>query len=200
MYVYLTHPNTSGQIKLVSDVRSMNAIIDNLLYVTPKRNLLYVTDAHDGIPTHTFEHLSCFLPGLLALGVHTLDLNKRDKELHSWAAEGLAYTCWMTYADQATGLGPDEMRMTRWKAGDSHGKWLKHVKEWEKAGRPLGVPPGVREVAKEENEAWEYSLWKSTYLLRPEVRNSVSNYDGGWLMFRYIDSGELLSALENHRR
>lgn len=92
-------------------------------------------------PSHTFEHLSCFLPGLLALGVRELDLDsinldtvlagsarrsgrvsarERDhfemikkhkslKELHLWAAEGLAETCWLTYVDQPSGLGPDEV-------------------------------------------------------------------------------------------
>ena len=43
--------------------------------------------------SHEFEHLSCFLPGLLALGVYTLpELSHRDKDLHMWAARGLAYT------------------------------------------------------------------------------------------------------------
>lgn len=51
--------------------------------------MLYVTDISFGEPTYKFEHLSCFLPGLLALGVHTLELSPRDLERHSWAAEGL---------------------------------------------------------------------------------------------------------------
>jgi hypothetical protein len=89
-------------------------------------------------PSHHLEHLSCFLPGLLALGAHTLPLDdlasmginldylakdlqpefKADyakisaydlKDLHMWAAEGLAQTCYLTYADQPVGLGPDEV-------------------------------------------------------------------------------------------
>ncbi|KAI0278975.1 glycoside hydrolase [Russula brevipes] len=55
-------------------LRSVNAILDNLTYVSPKRNLLYVTDASvdpDGkiIPTYAFEHLTCFLPGMLGWSV-----------------------------------------------------------------------------------------------------------------------------------
>jgi mannosyl-oligosaccharide alpha-1,2-mannosidase len=85
-----------------------------------------------------------------------------------WAAEGLAYTCWMTYAEQATGLGPDEMRMKAW-ATPGHGKWMTHVRAWEDAGRPGGVPPGLKEKGKEEPAKREYWAQKSTYLLRPEV-------------------------------
>ena len=67
--------------------------------------------------SHTLEHLSCFLPGLLALGVHTIPetfLNGTERELHSWAAEGLAETCWATYADTPSGLGADEVSMKAW--------------------------------------------------------------------------------------
>ncbi|KAF8074901.1 glycoside hydrolase family 47 protein [Lyophyllum atratum] len=164
-------------------VRSVDAIIHNLFYITPTRNLLYVTDTHKGVPTHTLEHLSCFLPGLLALGVHTLELPRKDKELHTWAAEGLARTCWATYADMATGLGGDEMVMnvTGWASDASgtdgnvggKGRWMDHVKEWERKGRPMGVPPGVGEVKPvKESEGREYRLQKGGYLLRPETIES----------------------------
>ncbi|TFY73008.1 hypothetical protein EWM64_g11004, partial [Hericium alpestre] len=55
-------------------IRSANNIISTLLYLTPNRNLLYVTDAHmpHASPSHTFEHLSCFLSGVLALGANTV--------------------------------------------------------------------------------------------------------------------------------
>jgi Glycosyl hydrolase family 47 len=104
----------------LSDLASSKGIIDNLLHLTPDRKLLYVTDVSSGptyYPSRTFEHLSCFLPGLFALGVHSLPesvLNGTDRELHAWAAEGLAETCWATYADTPTGLGPDEVSMKAW--------------------------------------------------------------------------------------
>ncbi|KAJ3501629.1 hypothetical protein NMY22_g18861 [Coprinellus aureogranulatus] len=63
-------------------LRTTSYILTNLLYLSPKRGLLYATDAANpssdnptGKPSHTHEHLSCFLPGLLALGMHTLPLN-----------------------------------------------------------------------------------------------------------------------------
>ncbi|KAH9893326.1 seven-hairpin glycosidase [Cubamyces lactineus] len=157
-------------------LRDAEAIIKNLLYITPNRQLLYVTDTINSKPSHTFEHLSCFLPGLLALGAHTLALSDRDRELHKWAAQGLAYTCWLTYADQATGLGPDEMHMTHMPADEAHphgGRWFDLVAEWEQMGRPGGVPPGLAEAppAKDSSER-DYHAMKTAYLLRPETVES----------------------------
>ena len=98
----LIFSSSSAQASSVSDLKSATGIIKNLIFLSPKRKLLYVTDLSSDTPSHVFEHLSCFLPGLLALGAHTLDLSPRDKELHQWAAIGLAYTCYMTYADHVT--------------------------------------------------------------------------------------------------
>jgi len=122
------------------------------------------------LPSHTFEHLSCFLPGLLALGAATLELPAADKERHEWAAIGLAYTCWLTYADQSTGLGPDEMSMKHWLK-DEDGLWVNQLAKWEKQGRPTGRPPGLREGPSENEQGYrDYLSHKKTYLLRPEVR------------------------------
>ncbi|KNZ74566.1 Mannosyl-oligosaccharide alpha-1,2-mannosidase isoform A [Termitomyces sp. J132] len=176
-------------------LRSINAVINNLLYLTPKRQLLYVTDTRDSIPSHTFEHLSCFFPGLLALGVHTLNLPPKERELHSWAAEGLARTCWATYLDTETGLGPDEVQMLPgvWNEGEK-GLWIKHLGEWEKKGRQ-GNPPGIGEVEKAEEK--EYIMKKQKYLLRPETLESFYILwrttgqeiwrERGWTIFEAIE-------------
>lgn len=130
-----------------------------------------MTDTSGGIASHKFEHLSCFLPGLLALGADTLGedaLSPRDRERHLFAAQGIAHTCWTTYNDMGTGLGPDEMTMAKWNP-DGDGKWVKHLEEWEKQGR-LGKPPGVGEVQREaEWSERDYTAMRPTYLLRPEV-------------------------------
>ncbi|KAG5647834.1 hypothetical protein DXG03_007758 [Asterophora parasitica] len=183
-------------------LRSVNAIIHNLLYLTPSRHLLYVTDTHNGNPTHTLEHLSCFLPGLLALGVHTLDLPSQERELHLWAAQGLARTCWATYADMPTGLGGDEvvMDVSGWgtDGAKEKGKWVVNLKEWKRRGRPGGVPPGLGdlEIAKEGKER-EYRLQKTSYLLRPETVESFYILwrttgdevwrERGWFVFEAIE-------------
>lgn len=96
-----------------------------------------------------------------------------DKELHLWAAQGLAYTCWITYADHETGLGPDEMDMEDWNDDPAgvQGKWVDHVKEWKRKGRPGDVPPGLQEVQTKERGQRDYSTRQGAYLLRPEVRS-----------------------------
>lgn len=189
------------------DLNSIDGVISNLLYITPIRNLLYVTDKSNGIPTHKLEHLSCFFPGLLALGVHTLSTSptvdspfytEKDKQLHLWAAEGLAETCWIMYHDSKSGLGPDEVRMEDFGSwsnsqgsgfhnGPAHGTnygaaaekekaglWVTQIEEWEKKGKKGGVPPGVpapgQRVEREEDPRKRgYQAMRAEYLLRPEV-------------------------------
>lgn len=41
-----------------------------------------------------------------------------ERELHLWAAEGLAYSCWLMYADQGSGLAPEVVRFLRGGAKD----------------------------------------------------------------------------------
>ncbi|OBZ66679.1 Mannosyl-oligosaccharide 1,2-alpha-mannosidase IC [Grifola frondosa] len=155
-------------------MRVATAVIKNLLFLSPTRGFLYVTDVHGTQPSNTFEHLSCFLPGLLALGARTLPLAAHDRELHEWAAQGLAYSCWLSYADHASGLGPDEMAM------DSGGKrWLDEVEKWRhradrqaspRAGRDRARPRrhtglSVAEIgvsSRPETVESFYYLWRTT--------------------------------------
>ncbi|TFK32630.1 glycoside hydrolase family 47 protein [Crucibulum laeve] len=158
----------SGDVKARAQyLTSIGGIINNLLWITPKRKLLYVTDMSNGIPSHNLEHLTCFLPGLIALGVHTIDLPANVRERHKWAAEGLAYTCWVSYADQVTGLGPDGIRMI-------HGeKWVDALTAWEQQGR-RGVVPGLGESPPEKDMTKrDYSNQNRIYLLRPETVESI---------------------------
>ena len=196
------------------------------MYLSPNRHLLYVTDTihptNEGYAhtSHVFEHLSCFLPGLLALGAHTLPLdnlrsagidlrsltednqygfagrnhrrvsNWNLKQLHMWAAEGLAQTCWLSYADQPTGLGPDEMQIQGqiklvwnakeelWIHNDIGLHWLDAMEKWKQAGSH-SAPPGVgfkspvhvsfHETTTRRGRKRDYLARKPDYLLRPEV-------------------------------
>lgn len=104
------------------------------------------------------------------------------KELHLWAAEGLAQTCWLTYADQPTGLGPDEVVMKstpKQDTGEPDGYlWIDALEKWKKSGS-RGEVPGLKEknpviYTEEERSsgnatARDYVLRKTGYLLRPEV-------------------------------
>lgn len=169
-----------------TDLTSIEGIINNLLHITPNRELLYVTSESLSRPTNTFEHLACFLPGLLALGAYTLPfshLPPKKAELHKWAAEGLAYTCYLTYADQRSGLGPDGVQMS------DAGKWVDFVRVWESGGRRGAVPPGLREggpVKKARKDERDYMVTSQSYLLRPEVRNHY-NFLSVWLAYITLD-------------
>jgi hypothetical protein len=200
------------------DLRFTSHVFKNLMFISPNRQLLYVTDSNlyrgGNRNTHHFEHLSCFLPGLFALGAHTLPLNNLQDvglnftelatdllpehkmgyeelasfnlaDLHLWAAEGLAQTCYLTYADQPTGLGPDIVTM---RSGGIHPEipWMEAMQEWTKQGRK-SPPPGVgdkhpwagdnnttnmrdRETTIPERD---YYVRNSEYQLRPEVGKAL---------------------------
>lgn len=184
------------------------------------RNLDTLT--HNFVPTHKLEHLSCFLPGLLALGAHTLPLDNLAsmginfddlarglsgesklgyaklkgynlKDVHMWAAESLAQTCYMTYADQPSGMGPDEVVMyTSAERGYQHGaqksgggeKWIDALVKWKESGSRT-IPPGLamrepviyttkdRMDAGQNKPLRDYYVKRTVYLLRPEVRGVV---------------------------
>ena len=167
----------------------MTGVLENLVFLSPTRNLLYVTDTIGIglVPTNKFEHLSCFFPGLLALGANTLPesiMSRQQKERHMWAAEGLAHTCWIMYADQPSGLGAEIVTFYGWESdGEQWPKqsaedwkqqrWMEHVKRWEQNGRTGGKPPGVGNpglpMKIEDGLPMDYMLHTSSYLLRPEV-------------------------------
>ncbi|GAW05975.1 glycoside hydrolase family 47 protein [Lentinula edodes] len=139
------------------------------------------------------------------------------KSLHMWAAEGLAQTCWLSYADMPTGLGPDEMVMhtagdDRWgktvdgfKDGGGY-LWMDAIEKWKASGA-RGAPPGVgdktpviyteTERLRGSGRARDYSIRKSGYLLRPETLESLyilwrttgNNKwrDRGWKIFESIE-------------
>lgn len=117
--------NKSEQASLDLYLRTMRGIMDHSMFLSPTRFFLYVTDisAKSGEPTRRFEHLSCFLPGLFALGVDQLpasafipysetvnpDGTPSELERHQWAAVGLGIGCATIYSDMPTRLGADEV-------------------------------------------------------------------------------------------
>ncbi|KAH8110099.1 seven-hairpin glycosidase [Phellopilus nigrolimitatus] len=185
-------------------ITSMNGAIENLLYLSPGRQILYVTDVfvrERPEPERKFEHLSCFFPGLLALGAHTLanEMSADERALHMWAAEGLAYSCWLMYADQASGLAPEEVLFDRtsrgrfraggdWAPVTADGEesrtdelWIDALARWRKngsRGKPPGVPRnGNKGVAQPmpgaPAERKDYFALKTKYLMRPETIESL---------------------------
>ena len=156
---------------LSADMQSADAIISHLLFISPTRKLLYATDVWSSTlqPVGNFQHLTCFLAGLFALGARTIP-NVDPK--HGWAAEGLAHSCWISYADSKTGLGPEVMSFRDEHMGK---RWVEELTVWEKAGRPNGVPPGVNQTLPvKSDEDTEYVIADAQYILRPEVQHVLS--------------------------
>ena len=159
-----------------SDLRTANAVLEHLTFVTPSRNLLYVTDATvntngDFNPSHTFEHLTCFYSGVLALGAAMIP---DVPQTHLWAAKGLAHTCWTLYADSPTGLSPDIVIMLSGRSGpaDNSHQWSTLLAQWERSGMH-GDPPGLRPAEPvNDPEQREYRPQRRAYLLRPETVES----------------------------
>jgi len=192
-------------------------MIRNLLFLSPVRNILYVTDIY-GVPSQTsfkpsgsdderpsavvpsrkFEHLSCFLPGLLALGAHTLRKDAdiasdptmmAELDLQMMAAKGLARSCWLMYADQPSGLAPEEVVFERsWKdqvesQGEAHMPWMYAFERWKLTGGSRGgasEPPGIGDgdqaaqpMPDASTDAKDYFVLTSKYLLRPETIESL---------------------------
>lgn len=88
--------------------------------------------------------------------------------MHEWAAKGLTYTCALIYADQNSGLGPNEVTMPP----RSGRKWVHEIKKWKDGGR-MGPPPGTEEPPAESDPANRdyWNIWGNSYSLRPEVNS-----------------------------
>ena len=169
--------------------------------------------------TGVFEHLSCFFPGLLALGAHALPADAfsspHERSLHEAVARGIAHTCYLTYADMPTGLGADEVVMESFVEGRLHmGQWLSHVDIAQQSSDIPGVSRLAPSLKSGEGEARDYHLKSPVYLLRPEVCRShihrsrltlhrlvgrgghvfdVENYGGGQL------EGGRMADISGHR-
>ena len=82
---------------------SISGVRNLLVRHSKPNNLLFVGELINGNDFKAkMDHLLCFLPGTLALGVHY----GMPKE-HLRLAEDLLYTCYQTYAAQPTHLAPE---------------------------------------------------------------------------------------------
>lgn len=53
---------------------------------------------------HKMDHLVCFVPAMLALGIHMGAVTTDKAGQYMQLAEQLTETCWQLYASQPTGL------------------------------------------------------------------------------------------------
>jgi mannosyl-oligosaccharide alpha-1,2-mannosidase len=149
------------------------------MYISPTHHLLYITDISGRGPSGRMEHLSCFFPSLIALGLHVLpesEYESTDERLiFQHAASGLAHTCWVLYADQATGVGPEEVVFEPYEPDDwESGRWANHVDEWIRQGKPARGLKGVHGLSPPRRGKpglpLDYKYRNAAYLMRPEVR------------------------------
>jgi len=98
-----------------------------LKYSTPS-GLAYLAKRSRSSKTliHEFEHLECFMGGLLALGAHTdpLGPDSQRAQRDMKTAKAITYTCYQMYAITPTGLGPeiayDFISIDKLKGGEGH--------------------------------------------------------------------------------
>ncbi|KAJ1962760.1 hypothetical protein GGI12_002459, partial [Dipsacomyces acuminosporus] len=129
-----------------------------------------------------FQHLTCFVPGMLALGSKTLD-RPDDLEL----AKKLAYTCYQMYNCTNTGLGPEYVLFR-----DSSNQGLSEIKDNNDF-----VIEDLAEPAAFEKEIGFYFGNDRSYILRPETLESLmilyritgdEKYkEWGWSIFQAIE-------------
>ena len=204
----------------------MNEVLTRLLYVTPNRDLLYVTETSTDkfYPTRNFEHLACFLPGLLALGAYSLPLNLTSidpsrlnpeaqrqyrilerydlRTLHMAAAEGLATSCWLLYADMPSGLGPEIATMNA-----KSEPWIDAVEAWQASGGE-GPLPGLKPkkpIPYDQTKAggskarvegpWDYTIKRAEYVLRPEVSSFFGFVEEAWDVQLVATAGGLVYSV-----
>jgi hypothetical protein len=74
---------------------------------TPSGNL-YLIQYSQNKAIDIMDHLSCFVPGMLALGAQG-----PNETLHLTTAKELMMTCFDMYACQSTGLAPEAVRFKK---------------------------------------------------------------------------------------
>ena len=123
---------------------------------------------------------------------------KSLREMHMIAAEGLAMGCWLSYADQPTGLGPEIMRMVSLVDKKNQATlWIDAMVKWKWSGK-RGSPPGTSARRPTMNrKEQDYVVWRAEYLLRPEtiesfyimwkVTGDARWRQRGWLIYQAIE-------------
>ncbi|PVG00778.1 seven-hairpin glycosidase [Serendipita vermifera] len=161
--------------------RAVFGAITQLVFLSPRRHLLYITDIRKGLIEGTFQHLSCFFPGLLALGVSAIpNWSQKERQLHEMVAHGLAESCWLMYKDMKSGLGPDQALFEPFSPNDVHeSKFVVHYDKWVKNGGPSEGPLGLDRIPDPVDvdlpgfRHRDYMLADARYKLRPETIETI---------------------------
>ncbi|KAJ1741089.1 hypothetical protein LPJ79_003786 [Coemansia sp. RSA 1821] len=129
-----------------------------------------------------FQHLTCFVPGMLALGSKVLD-RPDDLEL----AKQLTYTCFQMYNRTATGLSPEYVQFRN--------KRNQGLSEFDENGEFALL--SLSKASEKEKQDGFYLGPNRSYILRPEALESIMIMyritgdkmykEWGWQIFQAID-------------
>lgn len=100
-------------------LKAIEGSMKHLLRVTRgEKKYLYLgerlVDANGGVFLHNMDHLACYVPGMLALGVyHNVTVDEEQSVVHLDLAKHLMRTCYESYKTTKTGLAPEVMAFSR---------------------------------------------------------------------------------------
>lgn len=85
---------------------SIDAILQHMLVGRDREDYTFISDLHNFEQTGVVDHLTCFFPGMLALGAK----KRRDKGVEDLRiASRLVETCASLYFESPSGLSPDQI-------------------------------------------------------------------------------------------
>ncbi|CAO3667608.1 unnamed protein product [Umbelopsis ramanniana] len=148
---YLLVDGTVPQYKRMY-IESMEGMRRYLLRQLPQSDLLYLTPYNtvSRAAEYTMDHLSCFVPGMLAIGSKLFD---REEDL--LIAKGILETCVYMYQSSTTGLCPERWTYYELKTEVFNGKtYNKNLKEIRR-DRFVLFHPDATEAQIAANEAQE---------------------------------------------
>jgi hypothetical protein len=86
--------------------KAMDGMIEHVLQYSSPSHLAYIPNYNGGGLERKMDHLTCFMPGLLALGtVGMPDSARKTRDLR--VAKEVMKTCWLMYHRTATGIAPE---------------------------------------------------------------------------------------------
>jgi hypothetical protein len=85
-------------------LQAMDEMIAKLVFTSPE-GYTYVAEFDRNQVKHKFDHLVCFVPGMLALGAHSGAVGGAKAERYVELAGALTHTCWQMYHRMPSGGG-----------------------------------------------------------------------------------------------
>ncbi|CAG8473522.1 3719_t:CDS:10, partial [Dentiscutata heterogama] len=176
VYVFVGGALDKYRRMYIESIESMRKYLIKEGRVRNRSELLFLGDLlyHDDF-SGKMGHLTCFVPGMLAVGAKILD-RPEDLEI----AIRLAETCYWSYNVTLTGLGPEEF----WFLTSTDELTQNEIDWLEKQEKLNNLPNGLTRIS-------------PTYLLRPETIESLfilyritgdkQYQEKGWMIWQAIE-------------